>query len=463
MPASRSRVLARGLRSRARRRRRRTLPSGTRALFGRVRRGLTIWYIAVLIVALGIFGAVLYAGVQRTLLQPVDHQLLVSARHVARLWRVDHRCPPARFRLAAGTVSWACFAPDGTPVARSEPAPANGAAFDLQSLVQATRDGRRYDTVPAQGGAPITRRLALGVPGFRAGHPLGVVLAGTSIQGEVSTLQIMVRLMLIIGGVAVLGAGAGGLLLSGRALAPARLAFARQQDFIADASHELRTPITLLRADAEVLLRSGGQLTPEDAALLQDIVAEAHHMGAVATNLLSLARLDAGTQCYEPDLVDLADLAVALGRRVRAHALASAVDVRVVPPQPALVVADRALLEQVLLILLDNAIKYNRPGGNVRMEVYCETGRICLTVADTGRGISSEHLDRLGERFYRVDRARSRESGGAGLGLSIARGIIALHSGDLTLRSVPEHGTTATVRLPAPHGRSPDLGERAGH
>ena len=107
------------------------------------------------------------------------------------------------------------------------------------------------------------------------------------------------------------------------------------------------------------------------------------------------------------------------------------------------------MLEQATLILLDNALKYTAPGGKVGVYVFTEKGRACLRVSDTGIGIKPEDLPRLGERFYRVDKARSRETGGNGLGLSIARGIVAAHQGELTLASEPGKGASATLLLPA--------------
>src|SRR5438874_2227538 len=134
---------------------------------------------------------------------------------------------------------------------------------------------------------------------------LGVVVIGETVQDQENALNLLLTLLLSVGGVALLGAGAGGLFLANRALSPARLAWTNQQRFIADAAHELRTPLTLLRADAEVLLRSGKHLEAEDAALLEDIVAEANHMSTIATNLLTLARLDTGTIHQEHEVVSL--------------------------------------------------------------------------------------------------------------------------------------------------------------
>ena len=129
---------------------------------------------------------------------------------------------------------------------------------------------------------------------------------------------------------------------------------------------------------------------------------------------------------------------------------------------PALVIGNRSLLEQAALILLDNAIKYNRPAGRVTVSAIANGDRAMLTVSDTGIGIPPEHLPHLGERFYRIDKARSREAGGAGLGLSIARGIATLHNGTLTLTSEPGQGTVATMALPAVRTVSPPAPVEAG-
>src|SRR5436309_1185183 len=158
------------------------------------------------------------------------------------------------------------------------------------------------------------------LPNPKGSGYVGVVLIGESIQAQQNALSLLLNLLLAIGGVALLGAGLGGLFLANRALAPARLAWSNQQRFIADAAHELRTPLTLLRADAEVLLRSREQLAAEDAALLEDIVAEANHMGTLATNMLTLASLDNRSSHREHEVVNLTDVALSGVRRVQSLA-----------------------------------------------------------------------------------------------------------------------------------------------
>lgn len=285
---------------------------------------------------------------------------------------------------------------------------------------------------------------------------MGVVLIGESVQAQESALSLLLMLLLSIGGVALLGAALGGLFLSNRALAPARLAWANQQRFIADASHELRTPLTLLRADAEVLLRGRKRLDAEDAALLEDIVAESSHMAHISNNLLTLARLDNTAAHREHEVLSLVDLAQQGTRRVQSMAEQHGITVQVEHTSDPYVIGDPMLLEQVVLILLDNAIKYNRSGGRVMLRTSVRDEHAFLEVSDTGVGIATEHLPHLGERFYRVDKARSREAGGTGLGLSIAQRIALLHGGQLTLSSIPEQGTTATLTLPLASGTLPD-------
>ena len=274
------------------------------------------------------------------------------------------------------------------------------------------------------------------------------MVSGNDIQTQNGILSILLIVLLSVGGVTLLGAGLGGLFLASRALVPAHLAFTRQQRFIADASHELRTPLTLMRADAEVLLRRRRQMAAEDVALLEDIVAEANHMSTLANSMLTLARLDANSQHYEQDVVSLDALTQQGVERVSAFAEQKSVTVQRETVNNAFVIGDPMQLEQAVLVLLDNAIKYNRPNGRVTVRTSASNGQASLEVIDTGIGIAAEHLSRLGERFYRVDKARSREAGGTGLGLSIARRIAAIHNGRLILTSVPNQGTTATLLLP---------------
>ena len=210
----------------------------------------------------------------------------------------------------------------------------------------------------------------------------------------------------------------------------------------------MRTPLTLLRADAEVLLRGRARLNQEDAALLEDIVAETSHMASLANNMLALARLENGSAQPVHEVVNLSELVQQAAKRIKALADQKEIAINIEAPKPLYVIGDPVLLEQALLVLLDNAVKYNQQHGLITVGTVEKDGQAHLYVRDTGIGIPSEHLAHLGERFYRVDKARSREVGGTGLGLSIAHGIAHMYGGQLLIESIPAQQTIATLILP---------------
>jgi signal transduction histidine kinase len=179
-------------------------------------------------------------------------------------------------------------------------------------------------------------------------------------------------------------------------------------------------------------------------------------MSILATNMLTLARLDNNTSHPEHEVVNLSDVALEGARRVQALASQDGISMQVESNDAALVIGDPLLLEQAVLVLLDNAIKYNQRDGRVTVRTTVKDKRALLEVSDTGIGIAPEHLPHLGERFYRVDKSRSREAGGTGLGLSIARSIAEVHGGTLTLTSKPDQGTTVTIQLPLAHSTRSD-------
>ncbi len=426
-------------------------------LFARIRRRLTLSYTLVLASLLVLFGVALYVGASWALFHDIDGALSNSAQRASTYWQtnvslVDGSCPDLD---PYASVLWVCSDQNGVVLKQSHlenQLASQGVSLSAGATITASLgNGAVINTIDAGPGIGAVRRYALAVPDPSSNGYLGVIVIGAVVQGQVTALQILLILLLILGVVTLLASALGGLFLSRRALAPARLAVARQQAFIADASHELRTPITLVRADAEVLLRGGDRLDPDDRALLRDIVTEAEHMGTLTTNLLTLARLDAGRLQVEREIVDLRDVARAVARRAGPLAAEAGIALHGEDAEEAasvLVVGDHFLLEQAALILVDNAIKYNRPGGGVTVTSRSTLAQAILEVRDTGVGIAAEHLPHLTERFYRVDKARSREAGGAGLGLSIAQGIADRLGGSLILSSDPGQGTTATLTLP---------------
>jgi signal transduction histidine kinase len=447
----------------------RTSQEAGASMFQGLRIRLTLWYCGVLGVAMVLFGVALYFGTQYFLLTPIESNAAMHAQVHQIEWFTDsagRACPSlgqqGQFGSPAGQgfqmpEQVACFDQNGNllPGQNTTGFPS---AFLTNTLVKtALQTGQpAQDIIDAGGTTGQIYRYALVVPNQTGSGNAGVVLIGVPVQAQESALSLLLKLLLSIGGVALLGAGLGGLFLANRALAPARLAWANQQRFIADASHELRTPLTLLRADAEVLLRGRERLEEEDAALLEDIVIEANRMARLSNSLLTLARLDNASLHREHEVVDLVELAQKGARRVQALAEQSGITVQIENAGTPCVIGDPMLLEQAVLVLLDNAIKYNHSGGRIIVRTEAKDERALLEVHDNGVGIAAEHLPHLGERFYRVDKARSREAGGTGLGLSIARSIAITHGGRLSFSSAPEQGTTVTLTLPLAYATLPD-------
>lgn len=223
-------------------------------------------------------------------------------------------------------------------------------------------------------------------------------------------------------------------------------AYGAQQRFVADASHELRAPLTAIQANLE-LLRTRPELDAEQRA---QAVAEAHdeteRLARLVADLLVLARADAGAMLrHDPVELD-AVLMEVLGE---AKHLARGQRLGIDGLQPAVVRGDRDRLKQLLLILVDNALKYTPASGRVSLGLTRDNAHAHVTVSDTGIGIPPEALPRVFERFFRADPARTRDPGGTGLGLSIARWIANQHSAQLSIDSAPGRGTVVLVRFPA--------------
>ena len=248
-------------------------------------------------------------------------------------------------------------------------------------------------------------------------------------------------------GVTPLDAAGGDLLLVLHDLTETETVNRMRQDFVANVSHELRTPLTSLRGYAETLLDGGLEDLEHREQFVRVIRDQAERLQALVDDLLSLASLErpeAELRRERFDLRRLREEHVAAERPRAAHAgLALALD----PGEPIELDADRARIAQVVANLLDNAIKYTERGG-VTVRAGHVAARAWCEVEDSGPGIPEEDLPRVFERFYRVDKTRSREKGGTGLGLSIVKHVIALHGGEVSVRSEPGSGSTFRFEVP---------------
>lgn len=256
-------------------------------------------------------------------------------------------------------------------------------------------------------------------------------------------------IVLVIGGIfGLLFVFFGSLFLANRSLIPIKASWQRQKDFVADASHELRTPLAVIETTVDLMRSKKGQTIGSQIKWLENIGAENKRMAELVRDLLFLARTDSGQVLLEMRFFPLFSAlleaylpfeAVALQRGIRLNPC--------IGPQIDFW-GDEAKLKQLVVILVDNAIKHTPAGGEVGLTLDDAGGDVKITVTDNGEGIGAEHLNKIFQRFYRVDKARSRKEGSVGLGLAIAEWIVKEHHGSIKVESILGQGTKFIIVLP---------------
>lgn len=286
------------------------------------------------------------------------------------------------------------------------------------------------------------------------GKVVGAIQAVRS-EAEHDAELALVRVMTLIGtGAGLLIAVPAGIYLTRRAMAPITDVLHRQRAFVADASHELRAPLTVLRANAEVLTRTPDMTREELAQELQAMIGDIDDMSRLVEELLQLSRIDDPDYTVSmeemklgPEIQRVLEMFAPQAQRGHIRLASSGDDLRIH--------SNAGLVGQVLRIVVDNAIKYTPEGGEVRVSTRRHGDEAIVEVRDTGIGIRPEDLPYVFDRFYRADRARTRSTG-SGLGLPIARGILTLLGGTIAVYSTANEGTTVRITLPAsPAGRGP--------
>ncbi len=457
-----------------------------------IRSRLTLWLALLIALCLAAFAVSLYVAVRGALIGDLDHTLRVQAQQVAATYDFggqtsndntgQHSDIGAVDQFTTGGVYVELFDAHGQMLARSSnlgmrrlplPAPAAtllGAAPRVTTLAGSYGALRLY-SLPARSG----------------GQTSGLVLVGASLHEVTTTTQTLLAALGVAGLAAVTLAALGVGVVVRRGLRPldamaaavegidahdldrrlalrappvevARLArafdamlarlrasFATQRRFVGDASHELRGPLAAIRGRGDVLLLDPalGAEAREGVALMRD---EAARMGRLVANLLLLARGDEA-RTIDRRVVELDVLLLEAARQVRAPAAARGVTVALGHEDQA-ALGDADLLKQLLLNLVDNAVAYTPPGGRVELALDVDDDQARLSVRDTGPGIAAADLERIFERFYRLDEARTRRSGGAGLGLAIARWIAEAHGGHIAVESAVGRGSVFTLVLP---------------
>ena len=429
---------------------------------------LTAWYLGVLLAAMTVFSGGTWFALRAALLSHVDEEL-------------TERINALGYFLEKESLGW-----DLAAIREEAREYTSGLPADHGIRVFSTGEEILFRREPSAG----QQVRWIGADVQVKGHTLRVEMA-SPVDQIAETLELLRSVLLGSIPLMLIGAGFGGWWLSRRALRPvdemtasaeavsvgdlsARLTVPRTNDelqrlgeawnrmldrisgsvqqmrrFTADAAHELRTPTAIIRSGAELALHR--ERASEDyQSVLRTIEKEAACLSELIEDLMWLARHDAGTLPIRREPVNLIEVAAEAAVAIQSVAAKRAVTVRVAQraERGAMVRGDEASLRRLVLILLDNAIKFSSGSTDVEVGVSAPDGRVRLEVRDRGRGVSAEHLPHVFDRFYRCDPARTTE--GAGLGLSIARAIVEDHGGTIAMTSGASEGTVVTVDIPCP-------------
>ncbi|TDY51215.1 phospho-acceptor domain-containing protein [Alicyclobacillus sacchari] len=276
----------------------------------------------------------------------------------------------------------------------------------------------------------------------------------------VHVLSELQSVIILVGAFGVFGAALVGFILSDRMLQPIRRAWQRQLEFVADASHELRTPLAVIQSNLGIVMEHTDQSVEANLEWLNNAHGEARRLAKLVQDLLTLARSDSERMPIDRKPVNLRDLLLHIQDLYETIAEMKGIRLTVQANEPLVILGDRDRLHQLLVILLDNAVKFTDEGGEIELAATRSRNHVTLSVRDTGLGIAKEHLERVFDRFFTVDPSRSREqsSKGTGLGLSIARWVAEAHGGRIGIWSEGlGKGTTVRVELPVNSRRTPTL------
>jgi heavy metal sensor kinase len=446
-----------------------------------IRFRLTIWYLAVLVALLLLFCMISYFMLSQSLHQNLDDSLKTHALALENsldVWdgHIDLGITeqPGEFVLLYGSdgsllqgFSW------GTEVPHVD-----------TLVVQALESHTSFLTVRTANG----QETRLYIAPFSGGPGIGAIVVGRSTAEVTEVLERFTNTLIIAALTTMALAGGGGFFMASRVLKPVErirqtaqgigesdlsrrievdsedelgrlastlnrmigrleAAFSRQRQFTADASHELRTPLAILQAESTLALRK--KRTQDDYRKSLGLISqEAAHMSAVVGKLLYLARIDAGKDQVNFERINLKELLTELASDIEVLAREKGIEFKLARLESLSIEGDRVKLEQLFLNLLENAIRYTPSGGSISASIVREGKAAVIIIKDTGIGISKEHMPHLFERFYRVDKARSRAEGGAGLGLAICQHIAQVHNGKIEVESQIGKGSTFSVSLP---------------
>jgi signal transduction histidine kinase len=439
-------------------------------MFERIRRRLTLGYVSILALILLLVGVVAVASFSRQVHDQQDELLKQKAKGDADYvrdallrryedggfsgdrsgeGRRDH-APIGPFQSATSSdIGMVALVPsdegdgiEGTVLDSTSSASYFGLPFEEPAMRATQEGGTVFETVEEAGGEKV--RVA-SVPVTGRDGEVAVVQAAQASRVVGDMVRSLILILVPVGLLGLLLAGFGGLFLSRRAMQPVRDAFQRQRTFIADASHELKTPLALVKINAEVMQRNPSD--PDNREVVEDQLSEIDRMDALLSDLLTLARLDSGRLDVEDKPFDLSVVAAETAGRFLKRAASENIQLEMEIPDELPAHGDPERTAQILAALLDNALRYTPKKGRVIVSGRSLDGCSETSVADNGPGIPKQHLPRIFDRFYRTEEARTRAGGGTGLGLSIARDLARVQGGDLTAENVGGGGAVFRLQL----------------
>jgi len=461
-----------------------------------LRAQLTLWHaglMALTLLALSGFTYALLIGVLHSRADAALHEFAdTTARQIATtLYAGGSTPPPGTPRFLSNDLrSWGRYIQvvdtQGYVVEKSDGLNTHPLPVSADALRRGLAGETTFETVPGLGEHPVRIITTPVLMGRRVPY---LVQAGTSLEGVEAALQRAGWILLVLTPTVFVMALVGGWLVVGRALRRvddlrrtaleiqgtnlqrrikhagaddeigrlaqafdqmiARLdrSFQQVRQFSADASHELKTPLTAIRGEAEVVLM-GNHTAEEYRQAIGSILESAERMSQVVESLLLLARADSGQNLVRREPVELGDVLLRAYESLEDLAARQHISVLIDEVEDLTVSGDPLWLNQILVNLISNAIKYTPEGGEVSVALRAAEGQAELTVRDTGIGIAPEHLPYIFDRFYRVDEGRARAAGGTGLGLSITRWAVEAHEGQIEVESEVGRGTLIRVRFP---------------
>ena len=410
---------------------------------------LAAQYFVLLVLILGFFDLIVYVTVSQSLQAKADSDLKHAVSQAAKeVVATDTVSVNAQGLLDPSVADTFFRVLNNKDQEVTQPQPALKKLFNSPNLtdpIAAAKAGQSADT-RVSNGTDLYMVHTSAVVNPKSKKVVGVMQVAQPISWVGDSLSGLVRQLVLASAIGIMLGALASLLMATRSLRPISRAFQRQREFVADASHELRTPLTLIRTNVDAWLRRSNGQTRTYA---QSIVQEVEQLNRIVGDLTTLALADARQLRLDPRPVELNE--VVRGLITQATPLA---DERGVQLRPDLnggvrVDADLVRVRQLLLILIDNALAHTPTGGEVSVGVVRQNGRAYVTVTDTGEGIPTSDLPHIFERFYRADKARTRENGGSGLGLAIAKWIVDAHKGEIAVTSAEGRGTEVAISLPA--------------